>query len=300
MTARPDGWRETLTGWGLRLAATGLVPARWVEPRLPPPAQRAARSGPLTLEIVSHCWNYAHLQAYQLSSLVHWPPTALGVTMTVFYCPEDTRTVALLDHFGAMQVPGLRWNWQPLPREQLFRRAIGRNRAALATTADWIWFTDCDVLFREGCLDGLARALQGRRDALVFPRAERISPMLADADPALQAAAAAPRLVDIDGERFVAQTLHKATGPMQITHGDVARACGYCAWLAHYQRPSDRWRKTYEDPAFRWLLRTPGVALDMPPPYRIRHVSKGRYTGSRWSTRLRSWIRRLQSRASGR
>lgn len=283
-------------GWWLRVAASGLVPARWVEPGLPPVDRRAARTGRLTLEIVSHCWNYAHLQAYQLSSLVRWPPAAANVVMTVFYCPEDERTVELLAFFGAQQVPGVRWNWQPLPREQLFRRAIGRNRAALATSADWIWFTDCDVMFRDGCLDGLAHALQGRRDALVHPKAERISPMLADDDPALQAAAA-PRLVDIDGERFVANPLHKATGPMQIAHGDVARACGYCARIAYYQRPADRWRKTYEDPAFRWLLRSDGVGLDMPPPYRIRHVSKGRYTGSRWTTRLRSWIRRVRSGA---
>lgn len=297
---RMDRWREALTGWYLRLAASGMVPARWYLRTLPPPEQRAARQGRLQIEIVSHCWNYAHLLAYQLSSLVQFPPRQLGVTMTVFHSLEDLRSVALLEYFAARQVPGVTWNWQALPREQLFRRAIGRNMAAKATRADWIWFTDCDVMFRDDCLDGLAAALQDRRDVLVHPREERISRMYRDDDPLLTAAAGQPRLVDIDPGQFSIKVLHKATGPMQIAHGDVARACGYCEGIRFYQTPSARWRKTYEDTAFRWLLRSQGTAVDAPPPYRIRHVSKGRYTGSRPFNHLRSWIRRTKSRWLGR
>lgn len=298
-TVADEGWRSTWTGWFWRLAVQ-LLPGRWFQRKLPAIEQRAARSGPLHLEIVSHCWNYAHLLAYQLSSLVQNPPQALRVTMTVYYCQEDAATQRLLDFFGARQVNGIHWNWQPLPREQLFRRAIGRNHAALNTTADWIWFTDCDVLFPSGCLDGFNLAAQACQEALIHPAMERISAMLPDDDPALQAAAEAPRLVSPEGMAFADNPLRKATGPMQIAHGDVARACGYCAVINFYQQPSARWRKTYEDPAFRWLLGGKGRAVQMPPPLRIRHVSKGRYTGSRWNTRLRSGIRRLQARLLGR
>ncbi|MCK5771575.1 glycosyltransferase family A protein [Algiphilus sp.] len=290
----PTAWRQQLQSWFLRFAAGGWLPARWFAAPPPPPAARAAREGPLTLEIVSHCWNYSHFLAYQLSSLVQFPPERLAVTMTVFHAPEDTRTQALLAYFADQHVPGVTWNWRELPREQLFRRGIGRNLAAQQTDADWIWFTDCDVMFRAGCLDALARALQGRRDALLFPREERITPLLAEDDPML-VRGAEPRLVDIDDSQFAVKTLKRATGPMQITHGDVARACGYCPTLRLYQTPADHFCKAYEDRAFRWLLGTGGNGIDVPGVYRIRHVFKGRYREDRASSRLRGAIRRAKS-----
>ena len=58
----------------VRIAMMGLIPSRWfLKP--PDPATVTARSGILDIEIVSHCWQYAHLLAYQLSSLVNFPPT---------------------------------------------------------------------------------------------------------------------------------------------------------------------------------------------------------------------------------
>ena len=289
------GLPAALAGLGLRAAASGLAPAALFLPALPPPRARAARRGPLSLEIVSHCWRYSHLLAYQLSSLALFPPGGLQVTMSVYYCREDVDTAALLAAFGRREVPNLRWHWRALPREQLFRRAIGRNHAALNTEADWIWFTDCDLLFREDCLDGLARALQGRRDALVFPREERITTLLEAGDRLLRGAQRDGELLDIPAERFRLQARDRATGPLQITHGDVARACGYCRDIALYQSPSPVWCKAYEDRAFRWLLRSRGTPLDVPGVYRIRHVEKGRYTGSGLNTGLRSRRRRAGS-----
>ncbi|HUO84741.1 MAG TPA: glycosyltransferase family A protein [Thermoanaerobaculia bacterium] len=273
-----------------RLAATGLFPARVFLSSLP--AQLSARTGRLNLEIVSHCWNYAHLLAYQLSSLVHHPPTRIRVRMTVFFSPEDRKTADLLRFFGDMRVAGVDWNWQALDTNLLFRRAIGRNRAALATGSDWIWFTDCDVVFQQGCLDALAEQLQGRTDRLVYPRQEQVTSLLSDDDPMLNISVDPPRLVGIDPARFTPRSHDEARGPFQITHGEVARAAGYCASLSFYQKPADRWRKAREDRAFRWLLRTDGVALDVPGAYRIRHASKGRY-GDR---RVTAWIRKSSRR----
>lgn len=278
-----------------------MVPAHWFLPSIPEASPRAA---PLRLEIVTHCWRYAHLLAYQLSSLVLYPPTRLSVRMTVFYSPEDERTRALLDFFGQKSVSGVTWNWQPLEKGRLFRRAIGRNEAALATEADWIWFTDCDVVFHQGSLDALAVELEGRRDRLVYPREEWISELLPENDPLITAAADGPRIVTIDPARFIARGRGRATGPMQIAHGDVARACGYCANLAVWQEPADRWQKAHEDRAFRWLLRTEGEPVEVPGVFRIRHAAKGRYRAERPSARIRGAIRRIGSRlrdlASGR
>lgn len=288
-------WCDAARIWFFRVAASGAVPAHFFEPRLPPVSHRRAKAGRIALEIVNHCWNYSHLLIYQLSSLVMFPPRRLSATVTVFYCPEDRRTASLLAFFETLQVPGVGWNWQALPKEQLFRRAIGRNRAALATQADWVWFTDCDLLFREGCLDTLADRLQGRRDALVYPRQEHRTPLLASDDPLLVAGRRESRVLDIDTAQFAARYPSRATGPLQIAHGDVCRACGYCDALAVYQKPSDRWCKAHEDRAFRWLLRSQGVPIEIPGVYRIRHLDKGRYSGGEASTALRSRIRRAQS-----
>jgi hypothetical protein len=281
--------------WFYRLAAKGWVPPRWFEPALPSEEERRAFTGKLEVEVVSHCWQYAHFLAYKLSSLVHFPPEKLHLTMTVCYSPEDEKTARLLAFFERMEVPNVTWNWMPFEKESLFRRGIGRNQAALNTNAHWVWFTDCDLMFRKGCLDALAEQLQGRRDALVYPSEERCTELLREDNPMLQQGAGEPALVDVDDTEFTARHPSRATGPLQIAHGDVCRAVGYCRSLRLYQTPADQWRKAHEDRAFRWLLKSQGVPIDIPGVYRIRHVQKGRYSGSGAKTRFRTWLRLLQS-----
>jgi hypothetical protein len=278
----------------VRIATTGLVPSRWfLKP--PRPEDLTARSGILDVEIVSHCWQYAHLLAYQLSSLVNFPPTGARVRMTVFYAPEDARTRAMLEFFGGIAAPGVEWNWQALARPELFRRAIGRNRVARSTRADWVWFTDCDIVFHRGCIDGLASQLQGRQDLLAYPKYERITPMLTEDDPVLAAERDRPRVVDIDTSQFtLAANPPKAKGAYHIVHGDAARLCGYCEQVRVYQRPVARWAKTYEDSAFRWLMGTDGVGLDVPGVHRIRHIHKGRYGDNKAAALVRGNIRRAK------
>lgn len=279
-----------------RLAAKGWVPARWFESDLPPVSARQAKTGHLSVEVVSHCWNYSHLLLYQLSSLVLFPPEKLDVTMTVFYSEEDIDTVRLLEFFATQSVFGVTWNWQPLPRQKLLRRGIGRNQAALQTKADWVWFTDCDLMFWEGCLDTLAELLQGRTDALVFPEEERTTDLLAADNPMLQAGAGEPKVLGIDTSSFISRHPSKATGPLQIAHGDVCRAVGYCRNIGPYQQPTESFAKCHEDRAFRWLIGSQGLPLPIPGVYRIRHVSKGRYTGGEAHARVRTRLRVLQSK----
>lgn len=277
-----------------RFAAKGWLPARWFEPHLPAPADRAARTGRLTIEVVSHCWQYSHFLVYQLSSLVNFPPQSVDVIMTVFYCPEDEGTRRLLAYFEQQAPSNVTWNWWPLERRELFRRGIGRNRAALATRADWVWFTDCDLMFREDCFEKLGEQLQGRRDALLFPSEERVTELLTEDNPMLSAGSGEPRVLDIAGEGFTPHYPTRATGPLQIAHGDVCRAVGYCRRIRLYQQPVDTFAKCHEDRAFRWLIRSQGTSIDVPGVYRIRHVAKGRYSGGEANTRLRTLLRRFQ------
>ncbi|WP_192497337.1 glycosyltransferase family A protein [Halospina sp. K52047b] len=294
-----SAWRRIHTILALmffRFAAKGWLPARWFEPDLPPLADRAAREGRLTIEIVSHCWQYSHFLVYQLSSLVNFPPQSVDVIMTVFYCPEDEGTRRLLSYFEQKTPPNVTWNWWPVERRRLFRRGIGRNHAALATNADWVWFTDCDLMFRENCFEELGEQLQGRRDALLFPSEERVTELLAEDNPMLSAGSGEPQVLDIADESFTPHYPSRATGPLQIAHGDVCRAVGYCRRIGLYQQPVDTFAKCHEDRAFRWLIRSQGVAVDVPGVYRIRHVAKGRYSGSEANTRLRTLIRRWQDK----
>lgn len=291
-----DNLEETL----IRIATAGVVPARWFM-KPPEPASLAAASGVLSIEIVSHCWQYAHLLAYQLSSLVNFPPTRARVRMTVYHAAEDERTRAMLAFFGGISVPGVNWHWQALPPNELFRRSIGRNRTAHGTRADWVWFTDCDIVFHRDCIDTLSDLLQGRQDLMAYPKEERVTAMLAETDPVLMAERDRPRVVDIDPGQFTLMSNPpKAKGAYQVVHGDVARQCGYCEQFGVFQRPAPRWAKTYEDAAFRWLLGTDGVGLDVPGVHRIRHVQKGRYGDNQSAATVRSGIRRAKAGLTGR
>lgn len=281
-----------------KLAASGLVPARWFAPGLPSEDERVAMTGHLQIEIVSHCWQYSHLLVYQLSSLILHPPQDTRIVMTVFYAPEDAHTAALLAFIQQHDVPNVSWNWQPLAPQELFRRSIGRNRAALASQADWVWFTDCDLVFASGCLDQLAEELQGRRDALVFPCQEQVTTLLRADDPLLSADAQWT-LRDVDTSQFYSRDISRATGPLQITHGDVARAVGYCRDTPFFQRPEDSFAKCHEDRIFRWLLQTQGVPIELAGVCRIRHAEKGRYKAGA-QAHIRGGLRQWRERVSGR
>ncbi|MEE4246355.1 MAG: glycosyltransferase family A protein [Kangiellaceae bacterium] len=289
----PQRWYDGFLGYFFRLAASGMLPASWFRPAIPAVEQRSETAGEFSLEIVSHCWGYSNMLAYQLSSFVNYPPSKLKLIVTLFYSEEDRGTSELVKFFDQHKVPNVEWNWQALPKEQLFRRGIGRHWAASQSTADWLWFTDCDIIFHENCLDSLADSLQGRRESLLFPAVECTTEMLAQDDPMLRAGRS-PQLVDINTENFAQHSRDRAKGAFQIVHGDVARAIGYCGGLSLYQTPSDHWCKCYEDRAFRWLLGSQGIPIDVDSVYQIRHIHKGRYKQDSFWSKVRSKIRRLQ------
>lgn len=276
------GWLRRALGWQVQL------------PTCPQPRT----VGRLHLEIVSHCWNYAHLLTFQLQSVVRFPPTASTITMTIFYNDSDVETRALLDWCQQQKVEGVTWAFHSLQKSHLFRRAIGRNQAGLATKADWIWFTDCDVIFGENFLDALASELQTLDYPLVYPAVEYRTPPL-PSDHAWFARRQSPaNTATFDPSITQPVMLDRATGPMQIVRGDVARAVGYCRQPRFYQKPAKHWCKATEDRVFRWQLGTQGVAINAGPVYRLQHQAKGRY---RTLKRILELIARVREhRLSGR
>ncbi len=262
--------------WFYRFAASGYVPRSWVGPDFSKLPKKLEVDGKLTLEIVSHCWKYANILSYQLSSLVLFPPRDIHVIITVFYSEEDAPTGEVLEYFGQKDIPGVSWHWWSLPKPYLLRRAVGRNLAAKNTRADWIFFTDCDVLFREQSLDDLGTQLKDRQDLLVYPRYHMVSPLLPNDDPLFESYKDKGMVRDIRPEGFSQEERSRAVGGFQIARGDAARLGGYCENIRYYHRPVKRWRKCYEDRTFRWLLGTQGTPLEVPGFFRIRHAEKGR------------------------
>jgi len=286
-------WYDPALGVVTRWIASGLLPAAWFRAPIPNSSMRRTSGAFPSVEVVTHCWQYAAMLAYQLSSFVNHPPSKLTLTVTVFYAESDRATVELLGFIARHDVPNVKWNWCPLPERELFRRGIGRNRAALASKADWVWMTDCDIIFHKNCLDSLAEQLTGRNDVLVYPRQDRATPMLPQTSSLLESGRQLG-LQEIDPSDFSLLTRDRARGEYQIIHGDVARAIGYCGGIPIYQTPADHWCKCYEDRAFRWLAGTQGTPIDIEGVYQIRHIEKGRYRkGAAWS-RIRGKIRRLQ------
>lgn len=286
---------DKLTEFFLRFAASGLLPARWFTQHNLTPSDLTVASSPINLEIVSHCWNYSNFLVYQLNSLVQFPPSQLKVKMTVFYSEEDKSTCDLLKRYQALKVNNVDWNFVAIATSQLLRRAIGRNLAAKSTQADWIWFTDCDVLFYEDSLDQLALQLQTKKALLVYPKTLLATPLLSSSDPLINMSIESMNALEIDRSQFTPRHFSRATGPIQITHGDAARLYGYCDELSVYQKPRDYWAKTYEDRAFRWLLGTQGEPLKIPNIYWIRHQEKGRYKKDSLVSKVRKAIRKFKS-----
>ncbi len=266
-----------------------ILPAGWFGPKPPTDAQLSIAAEPMHLQIVSHCWQYAHMLNFQLSSIINYPPKNLKVTYTLYHASEDVKLKQLIARIDKVDVPNVTWNWVEIARPKLFRRAIGRNQTALTTQADWIWFSDCDLIFHAGCLDSVAAAVKGCRQRMVFPQQEFITELLDASHPMLNQDNEA--CVDIDTSLFKKNAIQKAKGAFQIVHGDVARTCGYCRDMKMYQKPMQHWSKTYEDSIFRQLIASEGKPVSIERLYRIRHIEKGRYVKDSQLSKLRRNIR---------
>jgi hypothetical protein len=159
---------------------------------------------------------------------------------------------------------------------------------SFSTNAAWIrWPTCCRAATTASCI----------RASASVPRCCRRT-LLPEDHEILEKGRAGPNLLEIPLEAFTPYggPRPKAKGPHQITHGDIARACGYCDSIRHYQTPAERWMKTYEDRAFRWLIGTHGTPLEIPNVCQIRHIVKGRYKQDSFVTRIRKFIRKSQDR----
>ena len=256
----------------------------------------------IEIEIVSHCYSeelphYADALAYQLSSFVLHRPKECRVTATVCYCPEDERTLRVLDWFRLLPE---RQALHPLhkvgfctiimPKDRLGRRSIGRNVAAKSSYADIVWFADVDQVYLDGCLDRLATMewpmipVVGEKEwqpvAMIFPKTIKIHRDWATGDVVAQTMGGVPRLLPIDQSLFVDKRYNRAIGGVQIVRGDFARRHGYLgeeivgnSWVNSPRADGRMFGDFKDDLEYRRFCRDRGgiVGVDLLGLHRLRH-----------------------------
>lgn len=216
----------------------------------------------MTVEIVTHVFGpfYATLLAQQLRSLAQVDSWA-----TVFHDPNQAH---LLSVAMEMEDGPLELLWWALPKTQLLNRTIGRNLAAKATKADWVWFADADYLFGPGSLEAVA-ALDPHAACMYFPRTV-LRPAVDDWFDDW------PKDVD-PVSRCTLPQRGKPIGGCQIVPGHIARTWGYLDGETRHLQPAegDTFLDTRGDGAYRgWLQSKTGLpimAAEIPNVMRLRH-----------------------------
>lgn len=233
-----------------------------------------------TIEIVTHCWSgpkgqYARLLLYQMHSLIDSPPDRCRILLSVLATGEDSAMQMIPDNLPARcEFPRtVEFRFLVLPKPYLLQRPYGRNRAALESKADIVWWADCDYLWGPGCLDTLAQ-LDLSQHKLFFPRTTLICRDHATGDRYIKREVGA-----IDPADFIPKTEHKAIGGIQIVTGETARIAGYVPHIKRYQQPAPEGTNTIvgfgADRQYRIQLGTPGHPIDLPNLFRLRHSETG-------------------------
>lgn len=244
----------------------------------------------MSIHIVTHCYaialpQYAVHLNYQLSSLVRWQPN-VPVSITVCMSIIDHRVHEVLNWFA--DHTDLTIHTLAFDHRHLFRRSIGRNRAAHAQpNAELTWFTDVDHVFGDGCLDRLWSIYTDARTkydtiSLLYPKSIQIHTEHAIGD-ALVDSEAAPGLVELDTTTFTTKHYSRAIGGIQIVPQWYLRQYGYLHKDAKYQSPVDADKPFAcfrDDVAFRSGCHARGrvLPIELPSLYRIRHT-KTTYQG---------------------
>lgn len=250
-----------------------------------------------SLEIVTHAYDppgqhqYSKLLKIQFASLYRHRP-AYPTMLTVCYTVTDisvSSTVRWITDFYKREgtLDNLSVQTFDLPPEMLFRRAIGRNIAALRTKADLVWFTDVDYYFGPGAVAAACEQL--RPDCLLAtPKEVQIhrDHETGAMDIFEQANAEIPVVVP---GHFVPRKIKVAIGGVQIVGGRFASQYGYLRgtkWVECVD-PKNGFLSCKCDRAFRrWLkhevaVKTgaamlPTQKITCPTVYRWRHTMDGR------------------------
>ena len=248
----------------------------------------------MSIRIVVHAYakqlpQYAVFLRAQLSSLVKYTPAVTTLRVSVCCSAQDERVMRVLQEFAPIMRGKL--HVMAMPKGELFRRSIGRNRIALSTHEDLVWFADVDHLWGPGCLAELWnqwKEIEGQ--AIAWPKSLWIQSHHVLGDDFVRDNMETTGLIDM-GDLGVAEfanqepsplferkEYHSAIGGVQIVSGSFVRDHGYLRDFPKWQRPRTDGKPFgdfRDDVKFRsfCLSRMNGVALEIPHLYRLRHTA---------------------------
>jgi len=244
-----------------------------------------------SIEIVSHIFNgkevpiYSSLAQLQFSSLLLNPPS-INTIISICYTSEDQLTVEVINWFRyeIRNIKTLHLKDFCLPKEKLFRRAIGRNIVAKSSSADVIWFCDIDYLFCQQSTLQLAHYYCLKSSCnMVYPEVVNTNITHGFGDGYVERMSKhPPHIIQIDPDHFTSKKYKKAIGGIQIVLGDWCRENGYLndtKWM-NPVNANKGFRSCKGDPHFRKQVGK-SEAVDIPGVYRVRHSFCGRDGGTK-------------------
>ncbi len=249
------------------------------------------------LDIVTHCWSGQDVSIYhlllkmQIRSLISASrKLKFAVRLSVVFTYNDEKTTNIIEEISSARLPFFEIVKFPLPEENLFRRAIGRNLVARSTPADIVWFTDCDHLFTERCLNDTMYHFDYIKDEvdMVWPTHIKISTSHKNGDELIRLEEDCGWTpLSINEKNFHVRKERKAIGGLQIVMGDYCRTHGYLnntRWVKPVT--SDHFLSCKCDVPFRRNIdpdrKIPVLINDL---YRVRHSRTGRDKGKKYHGR---------------
>lgn len=229
------------------------------------------------IELIVHCYaiklpQYATLLRYQLASMVKWVPHT-NVKVTVCCSPFDTLVTGVLNEFSVKNSWLVKSFYQS--EGSLFRRSIGRYHilTELDDRTKVIWYTDCDHVFGEACIDTAYKLVVGR-GRMVYPRKIKISKSHEIGDWQIEEGKG-PHFPEIYPADFVTKRYNRPIGGTYIIDADFVREHGYLP-DSKWQNPrkdGKPFKDFRDDVAFRKYVANHSTieAVNIPNLYRVRH-----------------------------
>ena len=248
-----------------------------------------------SLDIVTHVYaaqlpQYAAMLRVQARSLVKHAPDNCDIKLVVACAsPEhdEPTWTALREIIGDRTMltfaggsdhvlylsPQVSLHIATMPRDQLFRRAIFRNKwMTKYSSADVVWLADSDYSCGQGTIEAILAQVQ-KDSLLAFPAHYWIHNDHATGDRAWQdVLAGGSGVYPVDFKKIKAKV---ALGGMQILGGETAKRVGYLGNERKWQKPADASRPFacfYDDSVWRRKnFPGGGTAIDIPNLFRMRH-----------------------------
>ena len=213
----------------------------------------------------------------QLTSLLYFRPQC-ELRVFVPFDLSDTKIVEVINDFIPRIVTLVA---VPLEREQMWRRSIARNIAAKNDVdSDLIWFTDCDYLFGEGCLDAaLDQWKIIKKPEMMFPRSYKSNHNKSIVDEFITIIKDFREPILPPLHEFEHTDNRRAIGGLQIVSGEYVRNKGYLNREKWQTPPDVPFPEFYDDVVFRDDIinakRRIESILFLPNLYRMRHTEIG-------------------------